>query len=219
MSQEPTPLQALILWALLARGGTSFQKDLKPKVEPKDRDCLVRARLISVEKKNRSIVLHVEEAGWGWATKNMNAELSTRSTAGGFVLRDLLARLDAFMRTNDKALADILVARAPSKAREDFPPEIHTELPTAPTDLRERIRAAFLKITGGRFNTRVRLSELRALLPDLDRTTQDKAIFTVAHEKDADLLQLDNRIDITDADREAALQVGKEPRHLLWISK
>jgi hypothetical protein len=32
-------------------------------------------------------------------------------------------------------------------------------------------------------------------------------------------MQLDNRIEITDADRDAALEIGREPRHLLWISK
>jgi hypothetical protein len=38
-------------------------------------------------------------------------------------------------------------------------------------------------------------------------------------EEEASLMQLDNRVDITDADRGAALQIGSEPRHILWISK
>jgi hypothetical protein len=36
---------------------------------------------------------------------------------------------------------------------------------------------------------------------------------------DATLMQLDNRPDITQADREAAIQIGQESRHILWISR
>ncbi len=221
MPHEITPFQALIVWALLARGGSSFQKDLMPEPKPKDRDPLVRARLISVEKRNRAIFLNVEEEGWSWAADHMDAELSTRSTAGSFVLRDLLARLAVFAKLRNIPLAEILSAAPPPSTAGDV---LHIEPPPVPplpqpADLRERIRAAFLKLTGGALNTRVRLADLRVLLSDLDRATQDKAILAIAGETDADLLQLDNRIDITDADREAALYVGAEPRHLLWISK
>jgi len=216
VSNEISPLQTLILWALLARGGSSFQKDLKPEPKPKDRDPLVRARLISVEKRNRAIVLNVEDEGWRWAADHMDAELSVRSTAGAFVLRDLLARLAVFAKLRNLPLAEILAAAPPSSPARGV---LHIEPPTQPADLRERIRAAFLELTGGTLNTRVRLADLRALLPDLDCARLDEALSRISREDGTTLMQIDDRTDITESDRDAALYIGTEPRHLLWISK
>jgi hypothetical protein len=219
MSVQLTPLQTLILWALLARGGSSPQKDLKPKPEPKDRDALVRAGLVKSEKINRGIFLTVEDKGWAWAADNMTADLSVRSTAGGFVLKDLLARLAAFIRTQDLRLAEIFSVKATPDAGIKVPHKPNGEELTA-TDLRDRIRTAFQKISGGRFNTSIPLRDLRAELPDVDRTTLDKALLKITREEEgATLMQIDNGIEITEADREAAIQVGNEARHLLWISK
>jgi hypothetical protein len=32
-------------------------------------------------------------------------------------------------------------------------------------------------------------------------------------------MRLDNTVEITEADRAAALHIGREPRHILWISR
>ena len=85
--------------------------------------------------------------------------------------------------------------------------------------LRKKIRTAFLDLTSGAFNTRVRLRDLREKLRDLDRAVVDDALLAIQREEGTVLIQLDNRIEITDADRDAALEIGREPRHLLWISK
>jgi hypothetical protein len=81
-----------------------------------------------------------------------------------------------------------------------------------------RIRAAYLDVTGG-FNRRALLKDIRSRLPDIDRSTLDAALKRMQREEDASLMQLDNRIEVTDADHEATLQIGTEPRHILWISK
>lgn len=219
MSQDVTPLQALILWALLARGGSCLQKDLKPAPKPKDRDPLVRAGLISVEKKNRLLILHVEDKGWLWAGQNMNADLSGRSNAGGAILRDLLQRLAAFISVRNIPLAELLAAGPQSPAIIDRSHAAPAMAPVDSAELRERIRAAFLKLSGGAYNGGVLLSNLRKELAGIDRPILDQALLAIAREESADLMQLDNRIDITDADRQAALMIGDEPRHLLWISK
>jgi hypothetical protein len=83
----------------------------------------------------------------------------------------------------------------------------------------KKIRTAFLDLTSGAFNTRVRLRDLREKLRDLDRAVVDDALLAIQREEGTVLMQLDNRIEITDADRDAALEIGREPRHLLWISK
>lgn len=209
MSHEITPLQTLILWALLARGGSCLQKDLKPEPSKENREALVGAGLISVAKKNRALILHVEDKGWHWASEHMDAEISTRSNAGAVVLQHLLLRLGAFTKVRNIALAEVLAPQPTDDqmvAGDDVAP-------------REKIRVAFLELTGGKFNTRVRLSDLRAKLCDLDRAALDESLLAIQREEGAVLMQLDNRIEITDADREAALEIGREPRHLLWLSK
>jgi hypothetical protein len=213
MTGDITPLQNLILWALLSHGGSCLQKDLKPEPKPKDRDPLVRAGLISVEKQNRTLVLHVEDKGWRWASENMANEISTRSNAGGLVLHHLLLRLSAFTKARNIALAEIL-ALQPHGAHPGTPDPAEEK-----NTLREKIRTAFLDLTGGALNMRVRLSDLRQKLADIDRATLDKALLALAAEEGAVLMQFDNRVEITDADRDAALEIGREPRHLLWISK
>ena len=50
-----TEMQTLLLWALLAKpGGASFQKDIRPEVKKPDRDALVKAGLITKEKRGRA---------------------------------------------------------------------------------------------------------------------------------------------------------------------
>jgi hypothetical protein len=220
-----TPRTGPVLEALLARGGSGLQKDLKINLAAAERDALVAAGLINVEKaKDRAFILNVTDKGRNWVAENAGARPSATTAASPppaiLILQALLARLGAFMQAHDIALAEIL-APVPSENEVSRPEPQPVPVAPAPqpADLRTRIRAAFLKLTDGKLNTRVRLADLRVLLADLDRATQDEAILAIAGETDSDLLQLDNRIDITDADREAALQVGTEPRHLLWISK
>jgi hypothetical protein len=86
-------------------------------------------------------------------------------------------------------------------------------------DLRERIRTAYLAVTGGMFNKRALLSEVRKHLPNVDRATLDNALELMQRDGDATLMQLDNRPDITPADEEAAIRIGQEARHILWISQ
>ena len=85
--------------------------------------------------------------------------------------------------------------------------------------MRERIRGAYLDISGGRLNTRVLLRDLRGKLQDIERSTLDAALDRMQRDQEASLYQLDNRAEITEADRAAAIYFGNEPRHILWIER
>ena len=216
--------QALLLWALLARkDAAAFQSELVPEPEKADRDALEEAGLIKCETRgrNRRIWIEVTEEGWEWAGKNLNAALPENSTAGSQILQAWLTRIQAFMDARKLALADILgpqrVAAAPTS-----PPAPIVRPPSANGDfgaMRTRIRTAYLDLTGGRVNTRALLSELRRKLEDIERATLDEALKRMQREGEASLYQLDNRIEITDADRAAAIYFGSEPRHILWIER
>jgi hypothetical protein len=86
-------------------------------------------------------------------------------------------------------------------------------------DVRQNIRKAYLQLTRGRFNTRAHLSDIRQKLKNIAREALDEALMRMQREQEASLYQLDNRIEITEADRAAAIYIGREPRHLLWIER
>jgi hypothetical protein len=203
-------MQTLMLWALIAKGGEGYAKDLKPAVEAADRRALTGAGLLSEEKRvKRAIWLEVTDKGWAWAAEHLGDELSARSTAGTVVLRDWLTRLQAFMRATDTPLAAIVAPRPAAK------PETGAPAPS----LRERIRAAYLEVTAGQFNKRALLSALRARLPDIDRPTLDGALRELHGEEGTTLMTLDNPREITAAEKSAALSLAGEPMHLLWIRR
>jgi hypothetical protein len=205
--QRQAERQTLVLWALLANGGESFGKELKPEVDKLEREGLLKAGLIAVEKRKRGAYwLSVTDRGWRWAEDHLSDKLPDRSYAGTFILTAWLKHLQTFMRVSNTPLADILVPRKNTIAS-DY------------DDLSERIRTAYLAVTGGMFNKRALLSDVRKRLPNVDRATLDNALEVMQRDGDATLMQLDNRPDITPADEEAAIRIGQEARHILWISQ
>lgn len=215
---QPNEMQTLIMWALLARGGEARAKDLKPDVKAKDRQALVTLGLIGATKaKGGAFVLSATDKGWAWAAENLHAALPGRSTAGCAILQGWLTRLGGYIGATGVPLSEIL-APAPA-ARADAPPQRAERPADDAATLRERIRAAYLAITGGSFSRRALLRDLRERLPDVERAALDTALLRMQVDGDASLMQLDNRIEVTDADRAAAIHIGSEPRHILWIAR
>ena len=95
----------------------------------------------------------------------------------------------------------------------------HLPIETPSGSLQDRIRAAYLDATGGRLNARALLKDIRAKLEDIDRSTLDEALKLMQRERQAVLYPLDNRVEITEADRAAAISFAGEPRHILWIER
>ncbi|MGC2221129.1 MAG: hypothetical protein WA624_01540 [Methylocella sp.] len=214
--------QTLILWALLARDdAASFQSELKPEPDKADREALEKAGLITCERKGRyrRIWIEVTEKGWAWATDHLNDDLPIGSPAGSSILQAWLTRLKAYMQARNVALAEVL---GPQRARKDGSEGIAigdaTRAPGYDT-LRARIRQTYLAVTGGRINTRARLCDIREKLNDIDRAALDEALKSMQLEQQASLYPLDNKTEITDADRNAAIFFGVEPRHILWIER
>lgn len=202
----PTPLQALLVWALVARGGAALQNELRPALTKPDRDALTRAGLLATGKRGRAVTVELTDRGWAWATSNTNAALPANTNAGTLVLRDLLARLGGYMAAHEVALADLIRHAAPAA-------------PSPPDNLPDRLRAACLAEAADAANRRIRLAALRARLSDVARPDLDAALLALTRAGDADLLPLDDPRDITPADRDAAIAIGAEARHLLWLHR
>jgi DNA-binding PadR family transcriptional regulator len=199
----------LIVWALLAKeGAAAFQNELRPEPEKSDREALNSDGLIDWEKRGQRIWVWVTEKGWAWAADHLDAKLPNRSPAGSEILRAWLTRLGTFMKARDFALADILAPQPPAAPRPlDYPV------------VRERIREAYLEVTGGRLNARALLRDLREKLKDIDRAAVDDALRRMHLEQGATLSGLNNPLEITPAIRRDGLDFKGVPMFALWITK
>jgi hypothetical protein len=216
--QRQAEKQALALWALLGNGGSCFGGELKPEVRKAEREGLSKAGFIAVEKKGRSLWLEVTDRGWRWAEEHLADSLPDKTYGGAFVLRAWLTRLQAFMQARGIGLAEVL---GPQTARDRGEPAAEPEAPQAIdySALRERIRTAYLDVTGGSFNKRALLSDIRARMTGVDRSVLDGTLERMHLEEGGILMGLDNPREITPAVREATLMFRGEPMHILWIVK
>jgi hypothetical protein len=220
--QRQIEKQTLIIWALLANGGQGLARGLKPEVDKSEREALIHLGLLTAERRKQAYWLEVTDRGWRWAEDHLGDELPDRSYAGTFVLRAWLRRLRAFIQGGNLSLADIISPQPIVPGHDDRDQGVKRTSPAATMDyegLCQRIRKAYLEVTGGRYNTRALLSDIRPKLQGVDRATLDETLKRMEREERASLMQLDNRIEITPADRDAEIQIGREPRHILWIAQ
>jgi hypothetical protein len=209
MRPSLTPTQVLILWYLIGKGGAAWRGEIRPEPSGKDRKALERARITASERRGRSLWMEVTDTGWAWANDHLTSPLPTRTQSAGPILQAWLTHLQAFLRREGHALADVIAA--PTKQN-----LTRAELGSS-IALEDQITKVYLDATGGVWNQRVRLSELRRRLGDVAKEALDAALLKMQRASKLVLFRFDNQREITDADREAALFVGGEPRHLLHM--
>ncbi len=211
----------LILFALLGKGGEAFQSEIKPLVTPSERTSMERAGLIRVGERDGKFWLELNDKGWDYAFDKLDAPLFVNPTAAETILQDWLARIKLFLAAKQMILADFFMpgADAPNEAAAL---EDETAAPPPAADgrsLPDRIRAAFLELTGGRLNTHVLLRDLRPRLADIERASLDQALVGMMRSREAELMRQDNRRELTQADHDSALNIAGEARHILWIKR
>src|SRR5262245_4152601 len=174
--QKQAEKRALALWALLGNGGSGLGGLLKPVVEKAEREALAEAGLITFEKrKGGAFWLDVTDRGWRWAEEHLSHSLPDRTQGGAFVLRAWLTRLQAFMQARNIGLAEVLGPQATAGCESSAEEATARDTDDQPA-LRDRIRKAYLDVTGGSFNKRALLSEVRAKLKDIHRPDLDEAL-------------------------------------------
>jgi len=220
--------EALWLWTLLVEGGVAYRPELQrrkllPSNEKQISQGLQRAGLLIRENRagqGAGLWLEVTDQGWATALDHFDTELPDSKLAAK-VLRAWLIKLQAFARAKDLPLAELLAPSSPIVSPD--PPisdTVHSGSGQDSPDLRARIRAAYLEVTGGAFGARALLSDLRARLPEVPRATLDAALLQLHRNEDGtQLMRLDNPREITAAVQAARLDFGGEPLHLLWIER
>ena len=153
------------------------------------------------ENKRDASWIEVTAHGWSWAAENLDAKVSDHSPAAGPILEAWLTRLKHYTQRSRVPLAEIMTAAK------------------RPIQLPERITEAYLAISGGNWAKRVRLSQLRDKLHDVRRQDLDETIVGMQSQKKLVLYALDNPSEITDQDQHAAIMIGREPRHILYMPR
>jgi hypothetical protein len=216
MNLTPDPLQVLFLWGLLARGGEGWKADLKPDLKTRYAP-LRRAGLLEEEGRRHPDSgrarkwVRLSEAGWAWAQGHLDAPVSTRSSAAGPVLQAMLARLKVYLAAAGVPLAELICPPATGAEASALVP------PAPPAGLPARVRAAYLASSGGRWGVRVRLTALRHSLRDVPRQDLDAVLLALARAERLALYPLDDPLELTDADHEAAIERLGQHFHLVYM--
>ncbi len=207
--QKPEPTQALILFDLLFTGEEPAMSKVEPELKPSKREMLVKEGFIELEKRGRSTHIVLTDKVWDCALDDLIVD-GTRSPYAATALQHLLGKLKEYLQCNDISLAEFL--RPQEKETTDL-----DEISETSEDLEKRIREAYSKISGGRDDTRVRLSELRQYLGDISRTEIDKILSVMQQAGKLTLMPLDNPQEIHPEDEKAAIDLGGPKRHILYM--
>ncbi len=223
--KSPTPLETLALWSLAAQGGSVWLDGWRPVL--RSRKNLLGLGLIheakelrdSGKRRVKATKVTLTELGWKWLETHAGEAIPTRSTAGTEVLAHLLGALAEFLKTNQLPLTALWQTRSAGEAASVPPAEAATP-PKAPdlTD-KEQLRAVLSACRGlADASGRIRLAALRSAFPGLQARRFDVILLTLQNQGKLVLYPLDNPRDITQADREAALDIAGFPLHVAYLA-
>ena len=211
MSRDDLTLrQRAVLFALLGEARQVANPELEQligvRLDGAERRDLNSRRLVESTRAGRAFAHELSDAGWRWCAQELAAPPGERASSlerAHYMVFGLFARhLDAAGLT----LADIAGPTADAPAR----------APASAADLTATIETGYrsLAAAAGEF---VSLRELRLRVADRARPDVDAALTAMFTAQRINLIPQSNQQALSDADREAALRVGGEYKHLISI--
>lgn len=201
MNLTPTQIYALVV--LMAEAREVDNKELQElagfTITGKDRSTLNDLGLVESRKVNRTYAHQLSDKGWRFVREEVHRTEPNRR--GGSALRSMYTLLANLHRSLDR----LQVPYA----------EFFKQTAVA-EDVETRIRSAYhgLAPAPGEW---VGLADLRDRLADLDRSTVDTALRSMARHDGVRIIPVANTKALTDRDRAAALRIGTEDNHTLAI--
>jgi len=217
MNDSLSKTQSLVVFKLLFTGETPLQSKLAPDLKPKERQELVDSGLIRLEPraKGRGKQVTLTDKAWEWASQNLQSELMVSKYATP-ALEAVLRRLDAFLRARSLTLSDVFQA---APAVEAGPADEAKHGPPSLPALPERIRRAYLALSHGGYRVAIRLADLKQVLPDVPSPDVDGTLLQMQRSGDLSLQTIENPRDIAEVDRQCAVRILGEERHLVYLEK
>jgi hypothetical protein len=212
-SEKLSTKQRAALFALLAEAREVSNPQLRERfgfvLDGKDRHRLNELKLVDSHKAGRSYIHELTDAGWRWCHDELFGEppagsgTLTRATYG------VLALVGGYLDRAGVSLADVAAANGAGAAREEN---------AGGADVEAGIVAAYRVLAGepGEF---VRLAALRGRLGDISRTDTDEALAAMYRARRINLIPQSDQLTLTADDRESALRIGGEHKHLISIER
>jgi hypothetical protein len=174
-------------------------------LEGKARRNLNERKLVESEKQGRAFVHELSDKGWRWCADELAAGPAGQSGSAERAHYLVFGMFSRYLNATGLGLADI--ANAKREPRDDdaasVTARVEDEYRTlAPAD------GAFVKIR-----------ELRARLTDIPRTDLDAALTALFSSQRINLIPQSNQQALSDEDRESALRIGGEYKHLISIER
>ncbi len=172
--------------------------NLGPKLDKPSRDKLNGLGLIESYTENRRFVHELTDKGWHLCRDIVAAGPPPKSTGPAKTLYTVLGSLNRYLTSADLSLADVFGPTDAAATTEDRIRRAYTDLASRP---------------GGW----VSLTNLRAALTDIDRSDVDEALRAISRTPGISLIPEENQKVLTTEDRDAAIMIGPEHKHLIAI--
>jgi hypothetical protein len=207
LPDELSPKERAAMFALLAEARQLSNPELEERVgfrlDGKERRELNDLKLVESEKVGRAYAHELSDAGWRWCTEELSADPRGHGTSVERALYAVLSGFARHMRESGQSLADVFGPR-PGARRDDEP------------DIEARIEAGYQALTRGPGEF-VKLRELRSRLTGIPRPDVDAALGKMYTDQRVNLIPQSNQQALSEADRESALRIGGEYKHLISI--
>lgn len=215
-----TPTECAVLIALMAEAREIYNPELKALygIDLSGESCrkLNRLGLVATRKVGRGNAHQLDDKGWVMVHEDLDFASPRAKAIGGALaalhrnLRDrVLPRCGPrFGGMFGRGNAETPVPQTPAPRKPD--PE-----PSA-ADVEGRIRAAYAELAGEP-GAWVSLTRLRPRLSDVPRTEFDEALRRLNRHADVNIIPESNQKMLADADRDAAVRIGEQDKHLLAI--
>jgi hypothetical protein len=206
-SEDLSVKEQAVLFALMGEAREVSNSELAQsagfRLDGKERRRLNDRKLVDSRKVGRTYAHELTDAGWDWCATHLSEGPQGRASSMEGALYTVLGGLARYLEYSEQSLADVFQQRDP-------------EAPEKPGDIAELIRAAYLRLASepGKF---VKLRELRAELSEVPRSELDSSLEEMYRAQQVNLVPQSNQQALTQADRESALRIGGEAKHMISI--
>jgi hypothetical protein len=219
--------QTAVLLVLMAQARGIPNPELKQHygldLNGKDRLKLNDLKLVDSLKEGRAYTHVLTDKGWAYLTEEIRHGMARPTGSAGAALHALLAGLQGFMDRSDLRLGDIFTPLddpAPVDASAPSVDRVASPMPSTKgviePDIELRIRAAYDQLAAEP-GIWVSIPRLRSLLGQTPRADVDNALRRMILMPDVNIAPESNQKTLSVQDREAAVTIGDQDNHLLWI--
>jgi hypothetical protein len=178
-----------------------------------ERRRLNERKLVESEKIGRAFVHELSDKGWRWCADELAAGPVRRGSSLERAQALVFRAFSRYLSAAGLSLADVVCPSGDGVTGDVA--RVTGDVGDA-TDVAARVQAGYLVLSpaSGEF---VKLRELRLRLADVPRTDLDSALATMFTTQRINLIPQENQQALSTADREAALRIGGEYKHLISI--